>query len=166
MGAASITTAPALSDPDRLLGQPRARLQRRVAGGVLHGVAGLVGGDDHGRERAPVEVLRGEPHDLGLGIVVIAEIGLLDLDVGELHLIEDVARELAAGAGKIRALAGMPDDDLLHPQLRQHREGEDERQDDNDCGQRRTPRIRRMDPLSPFFSFHAEHGCAMTRGLG
>ena len=87
----------------------------------------------------PLEVLRQQADGLGLGIVVVAGVGLLHLDVAELHLVEDVAGELAARARKVRALGVMGGDDPAHPHLRQHRKREDHRQDDQHCGQSDTP---------------------------
>ena len=124
---------------DRLLGEARARLQRRIADRVLHGVARLVRGDDHGRQRSAVEVLRQQPDDLGFGVVVVAEFGLLHLDVAELHLVQDVAGELAAGAGKICALRGVALDHPLDPHLRQHGEADDQTEYDQGRKQSRAP---------------------------
>jgi hypothetical protein len=52
--------------------------------------------------------------------------------VGELHLIEDVARELPAGAGKS---ARSPECRVMtfFTQAAAAREAEHQRQDDNDC---------------------------------
>src|SRR5581483_9020525 len=69
----------------------------------------------------------------GIGIVVVAEVGLLDLDVAELHLVEQVAGELAAGARKVRAIGGVGIDHAPHPQLRQHREADHQGQDNDQC---------------------------------
>ena len=40
---------------------------------------------------------------------MVAELGLLDLDVAELHLVEQVAGELAAGTGKVGAFGARAD---------------------------------------------------------
>jgi hypothetical protein len=44
--------------------------------------------------------------------------------VAELHLVEDVAGELAAGARKVGALGPMPVDDLAHPHLGHYRQAQ------------------------------------------
>ena len=65
-----------------------------------------------------------EPNRFRFGVIVVSERGLLDLDVVELHLVEDVAGELAAGAGKIGALHRITAQDAPHPQARQQRQPE------------------------------------------
>jgi hypothetical protein len=126
--------------PDSLFRQPRARLQRLIARRVLHGMAGLVRRDDDGGQRASVHVLRQQPDDLGLGIVVIAEIGLLHLHVVELHLVQQVPGELAARAGNIRPVVGMLRDHPAHPHLRQNGKAEHRGQNDQHGKQGGTPR--------------------------
>ena len=78
----------------------------------------------------PLKCCGQQADGLVVGIVVVAELGLLDLDVAELHLVEEMAGELAAGAGEVGALGRVPVDDLAHPHLRQHRQGQDDRQND------------------------------------
>ena len=81
---------------------------------------------------------------LGLGVVVVAERGLFDHDVAEPHLVEQVAGELAAGAGKVRAVRRMRGDHPPHPHLGQHGEREhqgQEQQHDGHSPSSLSPRI-------------------------
>ena len=80
---------------------------------------------------------RQQPHDFGFRIVVVAELRLLDPDMAELHAVEQMARELAAGARKIGPVRRMPVDDLSHPHLREHGEAEDHRQENEKPDQAR-----------------------------
>ncbi len=68
---------------------------------------------------------RREPHRARLGIVVVALVGRLDRHGLQLRLVEQVARELRAGAGKIRALRPVAREHALDPELR----GEQQRQE-------------------------------------
>ena len=63
----------------RLLRQLRASDERRIAGRILHRVPDLVRGDHHRGERLLVHVRRRQPHHFVGRVVVIAEIGALDM---------------------------------------------------------------------------------------
>ena len=139
MGAASITTAPMRSMVAARLGELGALVQRRVLGGVLHGVAGLVRGNHQRRQRAAVEMLGAQPDRLGIGIVVIAVLGLLHLDVAKLHLVEQMARQLPARARKIGPVRRVLGDHALHPHLWQHGQAEHDGQEQKHEGQGGVP---------------------------
>ena len=86
-----------------LLTRSTRRRKGGLAARVLHRMGDLVRRDRHGCDRTPVMVLRQQAHDPRLGIIVIAEVGLLDLNRLQVGLVEQVARKLRAGCPAGRA---------------------------------------------------------------
>ena len=65
---------------------------------------------------------RREPHRERVRIVVVAEVGLLDLHMLQAGFVEQMAREFRAGAGQVGTVAGMLGQHMAHPPLRaEHR---------------------------------------------
>ena len=106
-GASSRIAARDALDPDELAHQLEAARESRLAARVLHRVRDLVRRDRDRRDRAPVMMLRQQPHRARLGIVVVAVVGLLDRHGLQVRLVEQMARKLRAGArqvGPVRAV--------------------------------------------------------------
>ena len=105
--------------------------QRGVGIGVLQGVAGLVGGNAHRRQRPALIDLRAQPQHLLPRVVVVAQASgyLFDRDVAQSGGVEDVAGGRRA-AQRGRHLLGLPIgrmDPQLRPQPQQDR-GSDEQE--------------------------------------
>ena len=81
---------------------PRPVCSGLVAGRVLHRVADFVRRDHDGGQGPAMEILGRQPNRLGERMVMIAALGFLDLDRGELHAVEQVAGEFPAGPGDFR----------------------------------------------------------------
>ena len=94
---------------------------------MLHGVRDLVRRDRNGRDRASAVVLRQQPDRARSRIVVIAFVGLFDRHGLQTRLVEEVARKLGAGAGKIRPLTAMLRQHAADPELRSEDDREDEK---------------------------------------
>ena len=69
---------------------------------------------------------RGEPHGPRLRVVMVAVAGQLDRNAGEVRLVEQMARQLRAGAGQVRPLRAVARDRAPHQKLRTEQEREEE----------------------------------------
>jgi hypothetical protein len=121
------------ADPLEAVGrahQARAGLERPVAVAVLQRVADLVGRRRHGGQRAAVQIPPRQAHRLVARVVVVAQVGHLDLDPGQATLVQQVARQLAAGAGKIRSVVAVPGQHGARPEGGTEDHGEDGDADD------------------------------------
>src|SRR5262249_30597739 len=105
-------------DPHQMAGEIAAQREGALAAGMLDRVRDLMRRDRDGRDGAPVVMRRQKPHRLRVGIVVVAVIGGLDFDGLQAGLVQQMARELAAGAGKVRPLSAMPAQHVMDPELR------------------------------------------------
>jgi hypothetical protein len=84
-------------------------------------------------------VLRQEPDDARLRIVVIPEIGLLDLHRLQIRFVEQMARELAARPGQVRTIDAIALQNMTDPELRRV-----DRQENQDATEREKNRHRQL----------------------
>ena len=89
-------------------------------------------GDRHRRDRTAVVMLRQQPHREIVGIVVVADVGLLDLHLLQPGFVEQMARKLGTGARQIRAVGAMPLEFVPHPKLRAEYDGEEDQPADGE----------------------------------
>ena len=80
--------------------------------------------DRHRRDRTAVMMLRQQPHRERVGIVVVAEVGLLDRDLCSSGFVEQMARKLRAGARQIRPVGAVLPQHIPDPELRAERQPE------------------------------------------
>jgi hypothetical protein len=118
---------------------------------MLHGVGDFMRGDCHGGDGAPSMVLRQQPDSARLRIIVIAFVGFLDRHSLQPRLVEQMARKLSAGAGKIRPLAAMLRQHTADPELRT----EDDRKDQKSAGDEKDRHA--VSPRSSCFDHRAAH---------
>lgn len=79
---------------------------------------------------------------------MVAAISLLDIDVAELHLIQQMPREFAARTRKVWPFRRVAVDDILDPHLRQKSQQHENGEDDEDDGQDRMPPEIGLTPYS------------------
>ena len=117
-------------DPDELPHQLHAPHERRLLARMLDRMRHLVRRDRDGGNGAAVVMLRQQPDGAIGGVVMVALVGGLDLDVGQLEFVEQMPRQFAAGAGQVRPVAAVLGHDVLHPPLWAEHNGE--KQQDTD----------------------------------
>jgi hypothetical protein len=105
---------------------------------VLDRVTDLVRRDRDRRKRAPVVMGLQQADTPAFGIVVVAAIGGLDLDVLQVVAVEQMAGEFPAGALQVGAVLAVPVDGESHPSLRQDDDGNQRDEEEN---HRRAPVI-------------------------
>ena len=88
---------------------------------ILKRMADLVRCDRHRRQRSAIVMLLQQANRLGLRIVMVAEIGFLDGNRFQPEAIEEMARQLTTGTGKIRPVGAVLFDDPAHNKLREER---------------------------------------------
>ena len=88
--------------------QAHAQIKHGHAVAVLHCVAHLMRGNRDGGDRPPVEMRLAKPHHAVHRVVVISLVRQLDRHLVQPGLIEQVARQLAAGTGEVGAVRTVP----------------------------------------------------------
>jgi len=132
-------------DPDQLPHQLDAPGKGAFAARMLDRMRDLVGCDRDGCDRAAMVVLRQKPDRAALGIVMVAVVGHLDLDVGKLCFVEQMAGQLGAGAGQVRAVDAVLAQHVPDPPLRaEHQRDQQERTKGNDDGHVTAPIALRL----------------------
>ena len=111
--------------------QARSGPQGCVVIGILDGVADFVGRDRDRRQRAAFEVAAHQAHGLVPRVVVVALFGFLDPDPLEPEPVQQVARQLAAGAGEVRTVVAVPAQNGARPEAGTEDHGE--HGDADDC---------------------------------
>jgi hypothetical protein len=105
---------------------PRAGVERRVAGRILHRVTDFMGRDDDGGQRPAVEILRRQANRFRERMIMVTAFGLLDLDLRELHAVEQMAGEFGAGPRNFGTVGGVTAHHAHDPELRRHHQRQQE----------------------------------------